>query len=102
LPFEDVCNETEPLQPGGRRKGVLTLLYHKPFPRGPWYRRTPEALRQQNWFEYRLLRFICQEGSVFQVGTGRGITLTYPATEVCGDAFLRWPVLYPRRRLLTS
>ena len=40
LTFSDVCNENEPLQPGGRRKGMLPLLYHQPFPRTPRHPRT--------------------------------------------------------------
>src|SRR5262249_47270068 len=82
LTFSDVCNETEALQPGSRRKCIFPLLYHQPFPRGPRHPRTPEQLRQENRWQFRLLRFICQEGSVFQVETGRGTVLTYPATEV--------------------
>jgi hypothetical protein len=99
LSFSDVCSENDPLLPSGRRKGLLPLLYHQPFPRGPRHPRTPEALRQENRFEYRLLRFICQEGSVFQIETGRGTTLTFPAKEVCGDAFFGWPSFAPQEIL---
>jgi pimeloyl-ACP methyl ester carboxylesterase len=95
LSFSDVCNETEPLLPGQRRKGMLPLLYHQPFPRTPRHPRTQEALRQYNVFQYRLLRFVCQKGSNFQVETGRGTTLTFSATEVCDTAFLGWPQFAP-------
>ena len=96
LTFSDVCNETEPLQPGGRRKGMLPLLYHQPFPRSPRHPRTPEALREENRFQFRLLRFICQKGSIFQVETGRGTILSFPATEVCDESFLGWPAFAPQ------
>ena len=74
----------------------LDFLYHEPFPKTPRHARTPEALRGQNHWEFRLLRFICQEGSLFQIETGRGTTLTYPATDVCGEEFLRWPAFAPQ------
>jgi hypothetical protein len=94
--FTDVCNETEPIQPGGRRKGQLNLLYHHPFPRTPRHPRTPEALRQENLWQFRLLRFVCQDGSIFQVETGRGSILTFPAREVCDESFLGWPAFAPQ------
>jgi hypothetical protein len=96
FPFTDVCNETEPIQPNGRRKGQLNLLYHSPFPRTPRHPRTPEALRQENLWQFRLLRFICQEESVFRVETGRGSILTFPAKEVCDESFLGWPAFAPQ------
>jgi hypothetical protein len=96
ITFSDVCNETDPLQPGGRRKSTMPLLYHQPFLKTPRHARTTEALREQNHFEFRLLRFICQEGSLFQIETGRGTALTYPARDVCGDEFLRWPAFAPQ------
>jgi len=58
-----------------------------------------EALRQDNRWQFRLLRFICQEGSVFQVETGRGTTLTFPATVVCDESFLGWPAFAPQEIL---
>jgi hypothetical protein len=96
ITFSDVCNETDPLQPGGRRKARMPLFYHQPFPKTPRHARTPEALREQNHWEFRLLRFICQEGSLFQIETGRGTTRTYPAPDVCGDHFLGWPTFAPQ------
>jgi hypothetical protein len=102
LSFSDVCNENEALQPGARRKGRLNLLYHTPFPRGPRHPRTQDALRQENVFVFRLLRFICQKGSVFHVETGRGTTLTYPATEVSDANFLGWPYIATPQDILNE
>ncbi len=93
LGFCSVCSETEPLQPGGRRKGALSVLYHQPFSKHARSARTQEALYYENLFCYKLLRFICQEGSVFQVETGRGDILSFPAIDVCDASFLGWPFL---------
>jgi hypothetical protein len=96
ITFSDVCNETDALQPGSRRKASMPLFYHQPFAKTPRHARTPEALREQNHWEFRLLRFICQEGSLFQIETGRGTTLRYPAPDVCGEDFLGWPAFAPQ------
>lgn len=89
----DVCNENEPLQPGGRRMSKFKMMHHRPFPEKSWSARTPEQLFQQNLFAFKLLRYICQEDSAFHIETGRGTELIYPATEVCDECFLSWPFL---------
>jgi hypothetical protein len=93
LGFSDICNETEPLQPGARRKSTYPLLDHSPFPRTPRSPRTPEALKLENLRYFKLLRFICQPGSIFQIETGRGTLLRFPAAEVCDEHFLGWPYI---------
>jgi TIR domain len=102
LGFSDVCSETEPLQPGGRRKGRYKLLHHKPFPEKPWQPCTDEKLYEQNLFEYRVLRFICQADSAFRIETALGTQLTYPAVEVCDQFFLGWPILATPKDILNK
>jgi hypothetical protein len=94
LDFKSVCDEKEPLQPGGRRMGKLKLLHHKPFPVTPWSPRTQEQLFEHNSFVYKLLRFICQPGSAFHIETALGTKLVYPAVEVCDEHFFGWPYLF--------
>jgi hypothetical protein len=93
LGFSNICNETEPLQPGARRKSTLPLLDHQPFPRRPNSPRTPEQLRHENLFTFKLLRLVCQPDSIFQIETGRGTLLQFPAAEVCDENFLHWPYI---------
>jgi hypothetical protein len=100
LGFSDVCHETEPLQPGGRRKGMLELLFHTPFPKYPHSARTKEALKQDNIFAYKLLRFVCQKDSVFQLETGRGNKHDFPATKICDSNFLGWAFLATPNEIL--
>lgn len=100
LDFSDVCSETEPLQPGGRRKGRFKLLHHKPFPEMAWHPRTVEQLYEQNLLAYRDLRFICQADSSFCIKTALGTQLTYPAVEVCDQFFLGWPILATPKEVL--
>lgn len=91
ISFAEVCNENEPLQPGGRRKATQKLLYHDVFPAGPYAEHRREQLKEVNRFTFTLLRFICQEGSTFQIETGRGNVLTFPTADVCDHSFLGWP-----------
>ena len=62
LNFTEVCNENEPLQPGARRRMTFPILYHSLFPRTPRHPMTPDALKHDNLFMFRLVRFICQPG----------------------------------------
>ncbi len=95
LEFKDICNETEPLQPGGRRRGKAKLLYHKPYPETPRHPRTQEQLFDHNSRLFTMMRFICQPGSAFHIETALGTHLVYPAVEVCDENFLGWPYLLP-------
>ena len=97
LSFAPVCDELNPLQPGARRKAILSLLYHEKFSRRI---RNQDDLDQENRMAFRILRFICQTDSVFRVETGRGTVLTFPALDVCDDEFLRWPVLGTPQNIL--
>ena len=99
LDFTNVCNEIEPLQPGGRRKSKSKLLHHMPFPENPRSPRTTDQLYKVNCMVYRMLMFICQDNSEFYIQTGRGTDLIYPAIEVCDENFLGWPYMFPPKNV---
>ena len=87
IDFNGVCNENEPLEPGGRRRATRELLHHDNYLVGPQSDQKREHFRQNNLFAFQASSVHLPRGSAFHIETGRGTTLAYPATEVCGEAF---------------
>jgi Putative DNA-binding domain len=97
LSFTDICDENNPLLPGGRRKSTLTLLHHTPFKR---HTPTQQSLDDDNRMAFKILKFICQNDSTFIIETGRGTTLSFSAVEISDEHFLAWPFLVTPENIL--
>lgn len=99
LTFRDVCDETNPLQPGQLKRGELKLLYHDIYPPNA-VASNKYTLVSNNLAAYKLLRQICLEGSYFALETGKGALIKFNATDVCDEDYLNWHSLATPQEIL--